>query len=185
MLKRCAVYTTGSSGLIRQSVIPAASRKKPGQNPVKKDSLALIRPPCPADGPAWRGLWEAYNRFYRANVTSAATDATWARILAPGGDVAGLVAETASFAVAGFAHFVLHPSTWSTAPACYSEDLFVAPAARGGDIASALIEAVAEAARARGASRFYWHTQEFNGAARSLYDTLASRTSFIVYQKEL
>jgi len=42
---------------------------------------------------------------------------------------------------------------------------------------------VAQAAKAQGADRLYWHTQEFNGAARSLYDTLAARTSFIVYQR--
>jgi hypothetical protein len=34
----------------------------------------------------------------------------------------------------------------------------------------------------RGAGRLYWHTQEYNGRARSLYDQVARVTSFIVYE---
>ncbi|HEU0317849.1 MAG TPA: GNAT family N-acetyltransferase, partial [Solirubrobacteraceae bacterium] len=66
---------------------------------------------------------------------------------------------------------------------CYLEDLFVARAARGGGAGRALIEAVYAAADARGADRVYWHTQEFNAPARSLYDTVGRRTSFIVYTR--
>jgi len=34
----------------------------------------------------------------------------------------------------------------------------------------------------RGAGRLYWHTQEYNGRARSLYDQVAHLTSFVVYE---
>jgi GNAT superfamily N-acetyltransferase len=70
-------------------------------------------------------------------------------------------------------------------PNCYLEDLFVDPSARGSGAAKALILAVEEAARAAGAFRLYWHTQEYNAAARSLYDTITPRSSFIVYRKAL
>jgi GNAT superfamily N-acetyltransferase len=105
-------------------------------------------------------------------------------LLQPTADITGLLAEQDG-TVIGFAHILFHPSTWSHAPSCYLEDLFVAKSARGTGAATALIEAAAAAARARGADRFYWHTQEFNAPARSLYDTLADRTSFIVYRKPL
>lgn len=144
-----------------------------------------VRPPRVEDEAAWRGLWAAYNRFYRAEVPEAATVATWASLTtARESAMFGRVA-TRDGALLGFATCLLHPSTWSTAPSCYLEDLYVDPAARGGGAAAALIEAVAEVARARGADRLYWHTQEFNAPARSLYDTLAQRTSFIVYRKPL
>ena len=46
------------------------------------------------------------------------------------------------------ANLVFHPSTWSTAPYCYLEDLFVTPSARGTGTARELLDAVfAEAAR--------------------------------------
>ena len=68
-------------------------------------------------------------------------------------------------------------------PVCYLEDLFVLPEARGQGVARRLIEAVFAAADETGASTVYWHTQEFNANGRALYDTLAHRTSFIVYQR--
>ena len=36
-----------------------------------------------------------------------------------------------------------------------------------------------------GAERVYWHTQEFNGAARSLYDSVGQLTSMVVYEREV
>jgi GNAT superfamily N-acetyltransferase len=76
-----------------------------------------------------------------------------------------------------------HPTTWSTHPSCYLEDLYVAKPWRGGDIAHRLIQAVYTFADGLGAGSVYWLTQEYNAPARSLYDTLAHRTSFVVYQR--
>jgi GNAT superfamily N-acetyltransferase len=58
----------------------------------------------------------------------------------------------------------------------------VAPSARGHDVGRALLEAVGRAARERGADRVYWHTQQYNGRARSLYDQVGRPTSFVVYE---
>ena len=83
----------------------------------------------------------------------------------------------------GVAHVVTHPSTWSATRYAYLEDLFVGPAARGTGVAGALIEAVYARADGLGAGRVYWHTQEYDGAARSLYDQVGHRTSFVVYER--
>jgi GNAT superfamily N-acetyltransferase len=56
---------------------------------------------------------------------------------------------------------------------------------RGRGIARALIEAVAEAARTRGAERLYWLTQTHNAAARALYDKVAKYNDFIRYDYPL
>jgi GNAT superfamily N-acetyltransferase len=80
---------------------------------------------------------------------------------------------------------VVHPSTWSLTGYCYLEDLFVEREARGGDVAKSLIEATVAAARERGVERVYWHTQQFNGAARSLYDTVGQLTSMVVYERDV
>jgi GNAT superfamily N-acetyltransferase len=61
----------------------------------------------------------------------------------------------------------------------------VDPASRGGAVAHALFDAIYAEARARGADRVYWHTQQYNGRARTLYDGVGRLTSFIVYEEEL
>ena len=45
----------------------------------------------------------------------------------------------------------------------------------------ALIEAVADEARRRGAARYYWTTQDHNTVARALYDRVARHAGFIRY----
>jgi GNAT superfamily N-acetyltransferase len=143
-----------------------------------------IRAPVADDQAGWRALWAGYNHFYRAEVADDVTASLWQKLLSPGADIVGLVAERDGELV-GLAHTLFHPSSWSHYPSCYLEDLFVARPARGSRAARALIEAVAALAKSRGADRLYWHTQEFNAPARSLYDSLAQRTSFIVYRMPL
>ena len=65
----------------------------------------------------------------------------------------------------------------------YWEYLEVAKQWRGGDVAHRLIEAVDAFADGFGAATVSWLTQEYNAPARSLSDTLAHRTSFVVYQR--
>jgi len=144
----------------------------------------LIRAPEASDEAGWRALWAGYNRFYRAVVAEEVTASLWRTLLSPSGAISGLVACRDGELV-GLAHLLLHASTWSQRPSCYLEDLFVSPTARGTGAGRALIEAAVLQARARGAARLYWHTQEFNAPARSLYDTLAQRTSFIVYRMDV
>lgn len=133
----------------------------------------------------WQSLWEGYLGFYRAELDDTVTDATFARLCDSRTDVAGLIATSESGEPAGLAHVILHPTTWDTSPTCYLEDLFVARAARGSGVANQLLAAVYELAASRGAGRVYWHTQQFNGAARSLYDTVAQLQSWVVYEHEL
>lgn len=143
---------------------------------------ATIRRPRASDRPAWDELWRGYLRFYRSRLEPEVTELTWTRLLDPAVQPHGLVAELDG-RLAGLAHYLFHPSSWSAASYCYLEDLFTAPQARGRGVGRALIEAVAQAAEVAGASRLYWHTQEFNADGRALYDTLARRTSFIVYER--
>jgi GNAT superfamily N-acetyltransferase len=94
---------------------------------------------------------------------------------------ARLVAEQED-QLAGLAHLVLHLTTWATHPTCYLEYLYVGKPWRGGDIAHRLIEAV-DAFADVGPASVYWLIREYNAPARSLYDTVAHRTSFVVYQR--
>ena len=52
-------------------------------------------------------------------------------------------------------------------------------------MATALIEAVAQAARERNCSRVYWITHETNLDAQQMYAQVAERSGFIQYVKKL
>ncbi|MEK1932119.1 MAG: GNAT family N-acetyltransferase, partial [Pararhizobium sp.] len=67
----------------------------------------------------------------------------------------------------------------------YLQDLYADPDVRGQGIGRALIEAVYARAETAGAPKVYWMTQEFNATARLLYDRIATKSPFIVYQKVL
>ncbi len=142
----------------------------------------MIRPIAEGDWERWKVLWAGYLDFYREALPDATTRLTFDRLCANADGMFGYVA-TSGDGLTGLVHALVHPSTWSAGCYCYLEDLFVDRAARGNGTARALIEVVAQEAAARGADRVYWHTQEFNGPARSLYDQVARRTSFVVYQR--
>jgi GNAT superfamily N-acetyltransferase len=144
----------------------------------------IIRSAEAKDEPCWRELWAGYIKFYRASVSKDITANTWARILDPQSNIAALVAVRDDMVI-GICNYLFHDSTWSTQPICYLQDLFVDPKARGGGAAKALILACEDKAKEKGAFRLYWQTQEYNGAARSLYDTITPRSSFIVYRKNV
>lgn len=133
----------------------------------------------------WEGLWQGYLDFYRHELAEEVSRHTFERLCDQRDGLFGLVAATAEGELSGIANALMHPTTWSEAGFCYLEDLFVAPGARGSGRGQALIEAVFSEARRRGAVKVYWHTQEFNGPARSLYDLVAQRVSFVVYEHEL
>lgn len=151
----------------------------------ESNTTTAVRRLREGDRDSWLVLWTGYLDFYRAQVPDATTELTFARLRDDEGGMLGLVAVDGDDRLIGLAHLIFHAATWSATSSCYLEDLFVAPAGRGGRAARALIEAVYAAARERGCDRVYWHTQQFNAPARSLYDTVGTPTSLIVYEHEL
>jgi GNAT superfamily N-acetyltransferase len=130
----------------------------------------------------WLPLWMGYLGFYRAELPEETTRTTFARLVGGNETMFGLLAVSEGGDGIGLTHCVVHPTTWSDAPSCYLEDLFVAPAARGSNLGQDLLEQAKRESVRRAAGRLYWHTQSYNGRARSLYDQVARPTSFIVYE---
>jgi GNAT superfamily N-acetyltransferase len=97
----------------------------------------------------------------------------------------GAIARDDDGSSTGIVHWLTHHSTWSTTTYCYLEDLFVAPAVRGGGVGRSLIKHVRDWAGANGSDKVYWLTAETNTRAQALYNTVATRTGFIHYEIEL
>ena len=83
-----------------------------------------VRPLRAEDYPQWRPLWDGYTHFYECYLDESVTAATWDRALADSSPLFCRVVEKDGNVI-GFAMCVLHEGTWSTAPVCYLEDLFV------------------------------------------------------------
>jgi GNAT superfamily N-acetyltransferase len=143
-----------------------------------------VRPLEPADFEAWLPLWHGYISFYEARLSEAQTRLTWQRIHDPAIPMHGLGAFLGG-QLAGFTIYLFHLSSWAEGNYCYLEDLFTAEAARGKGAARALIEAVAEDARNKGANKLYWQTHRTNLQAQALYDRVAENEGFIVYSRKL
>lgn len=142
-----------------------------------------IRPLTAGDEGDWRRLWTAYLTFYETTLPEEIYRSTFSRLLSgDANDYRGLVAVLDGKPV-GLAHYLFHRSCWHIDRVCYLQDLFADPEVRGQGLGRALIEAVYEKARDEGSTEVYWMTQEFNATARQLYDRIATKTPFLVYQK--
>jgi GNAT superfamily N-acetyltransferase len=136
----------------------------------------------PSDRVDWETLFRAYIDFYQRVEPHEMYDRAWSEFQ----EDTRLHAFGARLddRLVGITHFLVHPST-SGPDVCYLQDLFTAPDVRGKGVARALINAVADWARAHGCSRVYWLTHESNRTARYLYDKVAENRGFIRYQIEL
>ncbi|MBP7580160.1 MAG: GNAT family N-acetyltransferase [Vogesella sp.] len=145
----------------------------------------ILRPPQPADYTAWLPLWDAYNAFYGRHgalaLPAAISQLTWQRFLDPAEPMHARLAWRGG-QLLGLAHYVFHRNTLMAQHACYLQDLFTVPAARGQGVARQLIAAVLAEAQAAGSPSVYWHTCHDNAAARQLYDRVARDTGFVVYR---
>jgi GNAT superfamily N-acetyltransferase len=85
-----------------------------------------------------------------------------------------LIAETPSGEAVGYALFFDTYSTFLTRPGVYLVDLFVIPAARRKGVGTALLRAVGQLARERGAARLEWAVLDWNTAAVTFYEKLGA-----------
>ena len=141
-----------------------------------------VRPVGKDERAAWELLWKGYLAFYKATLPAEQNDITWARLHDPA-EPMYLLGAYVNGKLEGIVHYLFHRSTWTAGNYCYLQDLFVAEGGRNHGLGRALIEAVYAEARAKGASRVYWLTQESNEIARALYDKIADRPGFIQYRK--
>lgn len=134
------------------------------------------------DYASWRSLWDQYLVFYKHELSEEQTQLTFERLTDPNYAIHGLVLEVDGF-VLGFTHSSFTHSTWSREQDLYLEDLFVEPSARGKGFGRALIEATAEFGKQHGARKLYWQTHRDNATAQKLYEALAIKSEFVIYEK--
>ena len=152
--------------------------------------MIVIGPFQRSERAAWEKLARGYNDFYETELPDRDYDRAWQRLLEDreihglGARLDGQSGGQSGGQLIGIAHYLFHASIWRD-DSCYLQDLFVDETVRGQGAARQLIDAVADAARLRGAVRYYWQTKQDNVRARALYDKVARFRGFIRYDYAL
>ncbi len=136
------------------------------------------------DRAAWDRLFSGYAAFYQVDQTPAMRDRVWGWLMDPAHPMTGFVAQ-AGGQVVGLAHCRPFDRPLSASTGGFLDDLFVAPTARGGGAAQALIAAVSDHGRVQGWTVIRWITAENNARARAVYDRVAMKTPWVTYDIRL
>ena len=136
----------------------------------------------PADHDAWARLHRGYLEFYSSTRPEEVSQVVWSWLQDPAHELEAIVARPAPGAEpVGLAHFRPFPRPLHGTTACFLDDLFVAPHARGTGAVDALLAALRQRCRDRGWSHVRWVTRASNAPAQSAYDRLAVRTDQVTY----
>lgn len=130
----------------------------------------------------WRELYAAYARFYQTSLSADAAGRVWEWI--GQGQLRGLGVENEQGALQGIAHWAVILRPLRAQPMAYLHDLFVTPDARGQGAARALIHAASRQAKEEGCSTMRWATAADNETAMRLYDRIAQKTQWVIYERD-
>ncbi|MGA8979902.1 MAG: GNAT family N-acetyltransferase [Pedococcus sp.] len=134
------------------------------------------------DHEVWACLHRGYLEFYDVGDPEHVSAAVWAWLQDPGHELEGLVVrQEPGGAPVGLAHYRPFPRPLAGTTACFLDDLFVDPQARGTGAVDALLAALQQQCRDRGWSQVRWITRASNTRARSTYDRLAVQTDLVTY----
>jgi len=136
------------------------------------------------DRPEWERLFVAYGVFYETVFDADVLDGVWGWLTDDTHEVSALVAVDDSGELVGFAHYRLLADTFTAGPGWNLDDLYVDPSARGLGAATALIDAVAAHAAAHGGGTLRWITAENNHTAQRVYDRVATRATWVTYERK-
>jgi ribosomal protein S18 acetylase RimI-like enzyme len=140
----------------------------------------VIRDATAGDREALWPLWAECLRLHGATPDPAVFAQSWAMAL--GGQGYGLRVAAPGEAILGFALHGWHPNSWTGATDGTLDTLFVAEAARGRGVATALLDDLLALARARGWRTVVWHVERDNAPARRLYDRYARPDGYLRYR---
>jgi GNAT superfamily N-acetyltransferase len=129
----------------------------------------------------WQRLYSGYAEFYENPLTDERADRVWSDLLDDGHESFGLVAVDDDDRPVGLAHCREFARPLAGSRGLYLDDLFTGPEARGGGIATTLLEAIRELARERGLTVVRWITASDNVRAQRVYDRVATKTAWLTY----
>ena len=135
------------------------------------------------DKDEWRELYQGYANFYQVEISKITLDTVWNWLLDQNHELSGLVYEINNKLVA-IAHYRRMPSPLRGKDIGFLDDLYVHPDFRGRKIGEEIINKLNHISQEKGCGLIRWITRNDNHNAKSLYDRVANKSTWDVYELE-
>ena len=135
------------------------------------------------DKDEWRELYQGYANFYKVEISKITLDTVWNWLLDQNHELSGLVYEINNELVA-IAHYRRMPSPLRGKDIGFLDDLYVHPDFRGRKIGEEIINKLNHISQEKGWGLIRWITRNDNHNAKSLYDRVAKKSTWDVYELE-
>ena len=129
----------------------------------------------------WEKLYQGYADFYKVEITEKILNTVWNWLHDTEHELNGLVFEVDKNIVA-IAHYRRMPSPLRGKNIGFLDDLYVHPDFRGRKIAEEIINKLNEISKEKGWGLIRWITRNDNHSAKSLYDRIAKKSTWDVYE---
>ena len=133
------------------------------------------------DKTQWKNLYRNYADFYKVEMNENILNKVWEWLHNKNHELSGLVYEVDSSLV-GFAHYRRMPSPLRGKDIGFLDDLFVEPKFRGQKIGEKILKELNTISKSKGWNLIRWITHDDNLRAKSLYDRVAEKTKWDLYE---
>ena len=133
------------------------------------------------DKDEWRELYQGYANFYQVEISKITLDTVWNWLLDQNHELSGLVYEINNKLVA-IAHYRRMPSPLRGKDIGFLDDLYVHPDFRRRKIGEEIINKLNHISQEKGWGLIRWITRNDNQNAKSLYDRVAKKSTWDVYE---
>jgi ribosomal protein S18 acetylase RimI-like enzyme len=141
----------------------------------------MIRKLDKKDKENWAKLYSGYAEFYKVPMNTGILDTLWGWIHDETHDVKGICFVLDS-KIVGIAHYRTMPRPIKGQYIGFLDDLFVEPEFRGRKIAQKLINHLKSLSKVNNWEGIRWITHSSNENAKKLYDKIANKTGFELYE---
>lgn len=139
-----------------------------------------IRKPESHEFERWAEIYNEYLAFYQTSLSEKALKKVWSWLFGPTPLLYCYLAEHLGNII-GLAHFRVFVRPIKGSAGIFLDDLIVSPKFRGNRVGYQLIQAVNNYAKEHHLSVVRWITAHDNFQAMKLYDEVAHKTSWIIY----
>ena len=133
------------------------------------------------DKEQWQELYKGYANFYKVEMNNQILETVWSWLHDKNHELNGIVFEIDENIVA-LAHYRRMPRPLKGKDVGFLDDLFVEPIHRGKKIGEQLLNELKKISKSKGWDLIRWITRNDNLRAKNLYDRIADKTQWDLYE---